>query len=731
MNTKEKITTNPSSLISKRKQSGFKKFFTSSTHSMTFRLLFSYGLGILLMILLGVVSYKQAAKSIIKTTEHSTVETINAVSDYLSLGFDNVDRVAMEILAQDDMRYYYLNPSLDINAPQGLSMRAFSRIRTDINQTISMHTFIENIHLFGEVGVGLSTQLTLNEHSFQEFIDGEQGLSWYESESLTGWSSNHDYIDNKAQGDARYTNYAITMYRKSLDHAAMIIMDINQDIITENLKKINFGAGSWSAFIAPGGKQTLLMGSEDGNIVDLTDNDPSTDATSSATTEHSINFTEFDFYNEAIESEDTSGFKNIKYEKENYLFTWSKISNADAFICALIPQATILSNVRSIRVLTIIIIIITSVIFALAGGYISFDLTSSVERINGSLEEAAAGDLTVEFEVNRKDEFGKLAKGVTNMLSHMRLLIKEVEDVSTTISASADDLSRGTTVILDSSRNISLAMEEVEGGATEQARDTETSLVQMSYLGERIDDVYSSTHAIESTTNKAKTITSNGLEIVDTLSESSKIASDMTQTVIEGIEKLSIHSQAIGSIIDVINDIASQTNLLSLNASIEAARAGEYGLGFSVVAEEIRSLADDSLEASKKISNIIRDIQDETKSTVVSAKQAEETHQSQAIALDNTVHSFQDISSHIENLVDDLNIISTGVKEIENAKNDTLNSIQNISAVAQQSAAASEEVNATSIEQLDAVTYLSEAADALLTDANRLNDAISIFTTSK
>jgi methyl-accepting chemotaxis protein len=272
-----------------------------------------------------------------------------------------------------------------------------------------------------------------------------------------------------------------------------------------------------------------------------------------------------------------------------------------------------------------------------------------------------------------------------------------------------------------------MAVSDINAGIAQQAEDTQSCLYQMEHLVVQINSVTDNTRNIEMMAGSTKEVVGRGIVIVDELGAKVKDTSDITSNIIEEIEYLERESMNIGSIVATINSISEQTNLLSLNASIEAARAGIAGRGFSVVADEIRKLADQSTKAAGQIGKIIHQIQLSTKKTVGTARRAEEIVHSQEAALGDTIEVFADINRHVENLTSKLDIISDEVKKIEEAKTNTLGAIESISATAQETSAATNTLDMTASEQLKAVERLNDTAGKLLQYVQILEDAVGAF----
>ena len=178
----------------------------------------------------------------------------------------------------------------------------------------------------------------------------------------------------------------------------------------------------------------------------------------------------------------------------------------------------------------------------------------------------------------------------------------------------------------------------------------------------------------------------------------------------------------------MINEIANQTNLLSLNASIEAARAGEHGKGFAVVASEIRMLADQSKTSGNDIKKIIGSIYEDTTTAVETARKAEKVLQLQENAVKNTTVSYDNINDSVEKLIVFLKYITDNVTNIEEARVSTLGAIENISAVLEEIAASSNNVNQTAANQVASVESLNKSALNLNKNSDNLVNEVQKFT---
>ncbi len=284
-----------------------------------------------------------------------------------------------------------------------------------------------------------------------------------------------------------------------------------------------------------------------------------------------------------------------------------------------------------------------------------------------------------------------------------------------------------TGVINTSMQDIARAMGEVAGGVQGQAEDTESSNENMISFSENITTVTEKTSHMGQTADKAIEAVEQGRVIVQELSGKSDTTVSLTRVLVDDIDAVQKNSEEIKSFVDVINSIAGQTNLLSLNASIEAARAGEAGRGFAVVAEEIGKLADQSKESGNKIHEIVKKIGETADKTTASAREAESMVNEQARALQETVNVFEMIQDCVGELVEGIRLITQRLEESMLEKDKVESSLQNIASVSEEVAASTQEVTATLGEQVSVVQTLKEEVELLRSDALELDKSIERF----
>ena len=674
-------------------KSGFK---IKKINTIKFKLICGFIIPLILIIILGTVSYRTASKAIISSYEESTESTIIKTADYYNLMLTNLESVSREMISNTEAKNYY---SGMYKANVATESSTYNTIKQYYQSLTISNAAIKNIFLMCNYGNPVVTTTIQDESRLYQNFSGSDEAAKIDEQKMF-WATSRPTLDTLIK-----PNYGLTLerqfYANSTKSCGYLILDIDKNMVTQPIMDLDLGEGSVVALIAPDGGE--INNAEDGDTY----------------------FTGQDFFEELLANEELiDGYEYV--HGGDRLFIYSKLESGFT-VCALVPKSIITAQASSILIVTVIVVIIAFIIALGVGGVLALGIDTSIHVIMKKLGEVADGDLTAHVRVRRKDEFAVLADSINNMITKTKEMVENSKKISSQVNDSAEHVTDNTRVILDGTRNITDAINGVEQGIIQQASDSDDCMKQMDVLAEQIHLVAENAQRISQAADSAIKVVGEGLSSIDELKEKAKDTAKVTTEVIAGIESLEAASQKISSIIAAINEIADQTSLLSLNASIEAARAGEAGRGLAVVADEIRKLADQSAQSANQIKVIVDDIEHQTRETVEIAKRAEEIVDSQDASLEQTVVVFNQIEMQVEGLADNLGSIQHGMKDIDSAKNETLNLIQSISAVAEETTAAVEEVTATAERQLEAVEQLNDEAGELSGNAEHLIDTISAF----
>ncbi len=379
-----------------------------------------------------------------------------------------------------------------------------------------------------------------------------------------------------------------------------------------------------------------------------------------------------------------------------------------------------LTSIIITGVVALILAIVVSWLFARG-------LTARINKMLGMLAKARDGDLTVDFNLEGKDEIGVIGHYLTDTFGQLGGLVREIQGIAGEVTMAAQNLAATSEETSASAEEVARTVNEIARGASEQAHDAERGVTIAQSLSIKITELNARTKDMIESAKSVISANESGMSSLDGLKEKTR-QSDDANTRIEGaITELDKKTQSIEAILDTISAISVQTNLLALNASIEAARAGEHGRGFAVVADEIRKLAEQSSKAADEVRVIVTNIKSDSTKTVTSMKDVRVISQEQSHAVTEVSGSFQTIFESIERISEMIKTISAFVNDLGSDKDSIVQSIENISAVSEETAAASEEVSASMDQQSTAVDEVARAAERLNEISVDLSGRISKF----
>lgn len=684
------------------------KFKKCKLNSIRNKLMTGFAIIIIPIIVLGFVSYFISAQAIEKKVTQSTAETMKQTESYISLLFTIMEDLSFQIYCNDDVQSLLSSPEEEANEKKPI-VRNYIKAITQANKFISGISVIGN----GKRSYSSGDYTLLNfdmssmegDEFYQKVVENKEVL----------WMGSHSALDNRnTQKELKYSTSIVRSISNfsTGDITGILFIDLKQQTLMDILKQMDFGPGSEIHLISPDGRDiSPSLSIEDNTKANL-----------------SIFYNQ-EFFTKIKDSDANLGYDFIPYNKADYLMVYSKVGKTGYILLSLIPKSFLLTDAKKIQWVTLVLVCIAGLFAIVTGWFMASGMNKIIQSIIHTADLAASGDMTVATVSKRKDELGILTKSINKMISNTRDLIEQAIVISEKVTQLSITVASTSQNVSLASSEIAQAIHEIAQGASTQASDAEQGVFKITQLAAKINQVIESTSEISKLSGVAMNFTEEGLLLVENLESKANMTTQNIHLIFADIESLNTHSKSIGKIVKVISGIADQTNLLALNAAIEAARAGETGKGFAVVADEVRKLAEQSMSATREISSIIENIQLQTTKTVKRATEVEETLGSQNEAVISTIEMFNKIASSMKTLTEHVQDIIKDVEEMGIYKEQTILSIESISAISEETAASSEEVTASTEEQTCSIEELAAHAEELGKASHKLSEAISRFKT--
>lgn len=414
--------------------------------------------------------------------------------------------------------------------------------------------------------------------------------------------------------------------------------------------------------------------------------------------------------------------------------SYEPLENADGSVAGMVfvgyPRAEgkkhIASTIRSMVLGNLVLLAFVMAVIIFTARMV----VGTIKSLTQAVSELSEGALDISINVDpidKHNEIGILAKNIEGLAGRLSGIVSEIKDNADTLDSNSEELSDVIGTTETALQQVSTAIDEVAVGSSSQARDTANAMANIEELNATLDTI---AEAVTDLAEKSEETHETSIQAKSTMTEligiNTKTKENIDNIVVQSEKNVEAANQ-INTILTTIEDISSQTNLLSLNASIEAARAGEQGRGFAVVASEIGGLAEGSAQAAKEIRNIIgslvNDIQETSRLSGILNQSAVE----QIEKLSATADMFDIVLKNVQNVSDEAMQIQGDVQSINAVKDSIGVTIESLSAISEENAAASEQTTASANAVSQDMGKISDVSQEVRTLSEKLKDMIGFF----
>lgn len=659
---------------------------------------------IIFMIVIGATAYQRAADGMSKKYSESTQQTINMAVEYVDMSCNFIEAETIKYAFDSELAKYFVG-LYDSNKVE--LMNLMNNVKSNLMASQTANDFISDIHIITKQGIHLLSTSGNGDGFFSEY---KEQYSDGTRRGIEKWIDDHALLDEKLGMKRR--KYIMAYQTLSQSGNACVVIDVKRSALEKLISELDLGEGSIVGFVTKNGNEIICenLGNDEKAILPE---------------EESVFYTQSFF--PTPDMEDKEVVMEVKFRGGNYMFFYDRSEVSGGAVCALVPMQIITGQAETIKTITAGLVVLACIVVLVIGFLIVISIQRNMKGMAKTLEDVAEGNLTVRAGAKSRDEFRNLADSANDMIVNTKKLVDKVGMATMQLEESAQKVEQVSGDIGCHSADITQAINGISESMTQQTANVQECVAKTDCLSEEMQGVSTVVEQVQKLVTETEEMIGQGMGIVRNLGEKAEQTTEITMRVAESIESLRRESENINSFIGTITDISEQTNLLSLNASIEAARAGEAGRGFSVVAEEIRKLADDSAAAAGEIKKNVEHITAQTLNSVDSARGAQTIVASQTEAVEQVVGVFREIKGRMDKLVDGLNAITTSTEKADAERVDTVRAIRQISGSIEETAGSAMTVRDAVEKLMEQVAELNQTADSLGENMDELKSEISVF----
>ncbi|MCB5237841.1 MAG: methyl-accepting chemotaxis protein [Niallia nealsonii] len=417
-------------------------------------------------------------------------------------------------------------------------------------------------------------------------------------------------------------------------------------------------------------------------------------------------------------------------EGQKFSFYYSTLPDTNWKIGISVSEKNLFASLNQLGITFAVAVVIATTILTILIVIYSTKMGRVAKKYSGFAESISLGRLENQFtnkELSRKDELGDIGRALSIMQDKLKDVIGNFQNNAENIDNHAKNLSSFSQDISATSENVASAIADVADGASVQFEKLTTIKTVIHQFADDLNNMDQSVTGVNGSADLIMRMAKDNSIEMEQMIQSFEKLNQTFQELINRVNALGGNISSVQAMTELIHSIADQTNLLALNAAIEAARAGEAGKGFSVVANEIRTLAEKSKDSSERIDSIIKGVSLDTKNMVGTAEEVNKDLLQQKEQLGSTIHSFEEILKAVESMIPEIIKTKDASVKIQNEKEIILEELENTSAISEDVAASAEEISASAEEMSSATIEVSHSAVSLGKMTDEMKEKISFF----
>lgn len=392
-------------------------------------------------------------------------------------------------------------------------------------------------------------------------------------------------------------------------------------------------------------------------------------------------------------------------------------------------QALSSSNTTNLLVITLISLVVVYTVVVIVAFLWILKKVRKLSQMQTLMKQITeANDLTQKLSVDAKrDEISLISQSFNMLIEKIHGIILECAGIANTLTGRAEEFNRITEAFVRNFEDVTAAVDQMASAATDQAHNVEDSATSVNEMGHLIEMTKDRIVDLNEAVRRIDDQKEEGVEIIASLEKKSAYNKEASEKIFEILTENKAIAEQIEKASEMIQSISNQTNLLALNAAIEAARAGDAGRGFAVVAEEIRKLAEDSSKFTDEIKSVIKTMSDSASVSMNMITSVKDSVVEENASVLETKDRFGRIATEIVSTKDAIQHLNDNGSQLDKRSTKLLEIANNLTALAQENAATSEEVAASTNEGNEVTAKLGAEASAMYHDLENLSKAINQF----